>query len=394
MKNILTVASKEFLDTLRERRTLFMMVIVPILVFPLIFTLVNRLQTSVIEKEQQKRLITGIVNEDEQNTLILFLQQQEELDLLMLDDPLRLEELVRSDSLQAGVYIPAGFQQQIDAMSSGQVRVYFSGTRLTMRQRIENILNNYASLQLKDRMQAAGLEESFMNPVNKQLINVASTREMAGKLAGGFLPYLFVLFCFTGSMYPAIDLFTGEKERKTLETLLTSPVSRLEILIGKMIVIISTGLISAMLAIFGLFLSVQFTAGMPDIFGGVVGAILSLSFVLLMLVMLLPLTVFFAGVLVPITIYAKTFKEAQSIITPFTFLVIVPAVIGLLPGIELTAVTALIPIVNISLATKELLAGTAQLPLMLLTIFSLVAYAGISVMFCVRWFGKESNILR
>jgi sodium transport system permease protein len=197
-----------------------------------------------------------------------------------------------------------------------------------------------------------------------------------------------------GAMYPAIDLFTGEKERKTLETLLTTPASRLEILVGKMAVVVSSGLLSAVLAIVGLFVAVRTTAGMPDFFSGMISGMLSVSFVLLLLAMLIPLTIFFAGIMVPLTIYAKSFKEAQSILSPMTFLVIFPAVIGLMPGIELTTVTALIPIVNISLATKEIIAGTIQTPLLLITIISLIAYATISVLFCVRWFGKETHILR
>lgn len=394
MKNILTIASKEFLETFRDRRTLIKMVIIPILVFPLIFTLVNRLQTSVLEKEQQRRLLTGIVNLDGPNSLLTFLDNNPELQLQEMQDPAMIEQLVRQDSLQVGIVIQKGFQQEVEGQKSGKVTVYYSATKITMADRLEDILSAYSAGLLDQRIQAMGLEQAFLQPVDKQMVNVASSREMIGKLAGGFLPYLFVLFCFMGSMYPAIDLFTGEKERRTLETLLTSPVSRLEIMIGKMMVIVATGLMSALLAILGLFLAVQTTAGMPEMISGVVTSMLSVSFVIMMMAMLLPLTIFFAGIMIPITIYAKTFKEAQSIFTPFTFLVIIPAVIGLMPGIELTAVTAVIPIVNISLTTKEVLAGTIQMPLLLLTIFSLITYAAIAVLFSVRWFGKEANILR
>ncbi|MFO7977299.1 MAG: ABC transporter permease [Bacteroidales bacterium] len=394
MKNIFTIASKEFLETFRDRRTLVKMVLIPILIFPLIFTLVNSLQTSVLEKEQQRRLLTGIVNLDGPNSLVPFLESNPELHLQQMDDPALMEQLVREDSLQVGIVIQEGFEQQVNELGSGELTVFYSATKITMKDRLDQILEGYSSELLARRIMNQGLEPAFMHPVSKQMVNVASSREMVGKLAGGFLPYLFVLFCFMGAMYPAIDLFTGEKERKTLETLLTSPVSRLEIMVGKMMVIVATGIMSALLAILGLFLAVQVTAGMPEMISGIVESMLSLSFVLMMIAMLLPLTIFFAGIMIPIAIYSKTFKEAQSIFTPFTFLVIIPAVIGLMPGIELTAITAVIPIVNISLATKEILAGTIQLPLLALTFFSLVAYATIAVLFSVKWFGRESNILR
>lgn len=394
MKNIITIASKEFLDTLRDKRTLIMMVIIPILIFPLIFSLVTKLQRNVIEKEQSSSLVTGIINLDQDNELQQFLQAQSGLTIVPLQDRGQMEDLIRRDSLQIGVVIEKGFTENLESLKSGQVNVYYSETKLTIRQRFSGILSGYASEVLRERIVSQGLEESFIEPVKTEYINVASDQEVIGKLAGGFLPYLFVIFCFMGSMYPAIDLFTGEKERKTLETLLTTPVSRLDILVGKMAVVVSSGLLSAVLAILGLFVAVRTTAGMPDVFAGLVSGMLSVYFVLLLLLMLLPLTIFFAGIMVPMTIYAKSYKEAQSILSPMTFFVIFPAIIGLMPGIELTTVTALIPIVNISLATKEILAGTIQTPLLLITIISLIAYATISVLFCVRWFGKETHILR
>ncbi|MFW5759226.1 MAG: ABC transporter permease, partial [Bacteroidota bacterium] len=83
-----------------------------------------------------------------------------------------------------------------------------------------------------------------------------------------------------------------------------------------------------------------------------------------------------------------------SILTPLTFLIILPAAVGLIPGIEYNLVTALIPVVNITLATKEIIAGTIHIPYYLVTVFSLIGLAALSVLFCAKWFGKESNILR
>ena len=86
MKNIITIASKEFLDTLRDRRTLIMMIVVPILIFPLIFSLVNRLQTSVMQKEQERLLATGLINNDSENDLAVFLKTHPDLELVPLYD--------------------------------------------------------------------------------------------------------------------------------------------------------------------------------------------------------------------------------------------------------------------------------------------------------------------
>ena len=394
MKNILTIASKEFLDTLRDRRTLIMMIIVPILLFPIVFTLINRLQTSVLAKEQEKSLQVGLISHDADNDLVAFLEGREDMTIHYLEDAEEVTQKIRQDELQVGIVIEEGFSRQLELLQSGTVRVMYSAAKLTVKDRIDRILKVYVDQKLLSRVEGQGYDQSFMKPVELVPVNVASSQEVMGKLAGGFLPYIFVIFCFMGGMYPAIDLFTGEKERKTLETILTTPVSRLEILIGKMLVIVSSGILSAVLAILGLFVAFKLTADMPAMITGVVSDMLNIKFVLLTLLMLVPLTVFFAGVMVPITIYSKTFKEAQSMLTPFTFLIIFPAMVGLLPGIELTALTAIIPIVNISLATKEILADTIHLPFLLLTVVSLFTYASLAVGFCVKWFGNGSNVLR
>ncbi len=394
LKNIFTIFKKEALDTLRDKRTIIIMVLVPVLVFPIIFIATSKLQMSVMEKEQERTVKIGFVNQDQDERLEEFFRAQERMELIVMEDESELKDLVRNDSILYGLHIPEGFGAALEGSEPTSVNLYFSGTRITGKDRIDRILSDFEQEIVQQRLEEQGLTESFVKPFRTESVNVASGQEMIGKLAGGFLPYLFIIFCFTGAMYPAIDLFTGEKERRTMETLLTAPVSRIEILTGKMAVIALTGLISALLAVLGLFVGLQVSAGLPDFLMSVVMGILTVSFVVLLMVMLIPLCIFFAGLLVPLTIYAKTFKEAQSIVTPLTFLIIIPAALGLIPGIEYNAITAIIPIVNITLATKEIIAGTIYIPHYLITVFSLIGLAAISVVFCAKWFGKESNILR
>ena len=394
MNHIFTIIKKEILDTLRDRRTLIIMVLVPVLIFPLLFIALTRLQMSVMERDQVRLVRVGWVNNDSDRRLADFIEAQDRMELIEIEDAGILEQLIRSDSISYGLVVPEGFGKALDELMPTTLTLFFSGAQLHGKERIDRVLERFEQDLIGERLEQLALNESFIKPFHTKPVNIASEQEMIGKLAGGFLPYLFIIFCFTGAMYPAIDLFTGEKERRTLETLLTTPVSRLQILIGKMSVVSLTGIISAMLAIFGLFLGFQLTAGLPDAVMGVVMGILSIQFVLLLLLMLIPLTIFFSGVMIPLTIYAKTFKEAQSTLTPMTFMVIIPAAIAMVPGIEYNAITALIPIINITLATKEIIAGTIYFPHYLITVISLIGLASISVLFCAKWFGKESNILR
>ena len=217
---------------------------------------------------------------------------------------------------------------------------------------------------------------------------------MIGKLAGGFLPYIFIAFGFIGCMYPAIDLFTGEKERGTIETLLTTPVARWQILFGKMGVVVLSGLLASTFALLGLFLSIEvFDIVQDPQILNVIHGVLSPKFILMLFGLLFPLTVFFAGLMIPIAVYAKSFKEAQSIITPLNIIVVLPAMVGFFPGIELNIVTACIPIVNIVLATKELIAGTLDGGLVGLSFAVMIALAVLAVVVSYKRFDKETNVV-
>ena len=112
--------------------------------------------------------------------------------------------------------------------------VYFNATEMGMQDRAEQYLTIIQNNAKRKRCQELQINEAQLNPIIPSYVNVASDKEMIGKLAGGILPYIFIAFGFIGCMYPAIDLFTGEKERGTIETLLTTPVKRWQILFGKM----------------------------------------------------------------------------------------------------------------------------------------------------------------
>ena len=189
-------------------------------------------------------------------------------------------------------------------------------------------------------------------------------------------------------------MFTGEKERGTIETLLTTPVARWQILFGKMMVVVLSGLLASSAALFGLFISIEFmdVVDNKEILK-IVHEVLSPMFIVSMFSLLFPLTIFFAGVMIPIAVYAKTFKEAQSIITPLNIVMVLPAMVGFFPGIELNFVTACIPVVNVVLATKDLISGTLDFTYLVLSFSVMVVLAFIAVMISYRQFGKETNVV-
>lgn len=394
---IFTIFKKELKETLRDRRTLMMMLVIPILIFPIIINITSSVSSSFQEDAATKKIRIGIVESNKgflANELSQIPSSFGKKEIVKYTDTVSLLKDLKNDKIQLGSFVSAKFQMQLDSMIPAPIVLYFNATDLGMQERAQGYMSVIEQKMQVERFKKLNISKEKINPIVSEYRNIASDKEMIGKLAGGFLPYIFIAFCFMGCMYPAIDLFTGEKERGTIETLLTTPVPRWQILFGKMGVVVLSGLLAASAALFGLFMSIETLNGIDNAeLMAVVHSILSPSFIVLLYCLLIPLTVFFAGVMIPIAVYAKTFKEAQSIITPLNIVMVIPAMVGLFPGVELNGLTACIPVVNIVLSTKELIAGTLDPLLVALSFFVMTILAVLAVFISYRRFDKESNVV-
>lgn len=394
---IFTIFKKELKDTLRDRRTLIMMLVIPVAIFPIILSLFVTVSESFSKEAAEKTIEIGVVGAEDNyviKQLRLLPQELGKKHITVYKDTIELKAAIKADSIQVGIYPSTDLATSMQLKKPAGVIVFFNATELGMKERAEAYLGTIESIATQERYLDMEINAEEIQPLDISYSNIASSKEMIGKLAGGFLPYIFIAFGFIGCMYPAIDLFTGEKERGTIETLLTTPVARWQILFGKMGVVVLSGLLAATFALLGLFLSIEVLDIVkdPEILE-VIHGILSVKFILMLFGLLFPLTVFFAGMMIPIAVYAKSFKEAQSIITPLNILVVLPAMVGFFPGIELNAITACIPIVNIVLATKELIAGTLDAGLLGLSFAVMISLAVLAVVISYKRFDKETNVV-
>ena len=395
MKNILIIFQKELKDVLRDRRTLLAMMVFPLLLVPSILSISTSMQASQSEKAMNKMIKIAVIDNSNGSDFIKTLRFGNNIEVFDNVKEEDLKEFVKGDSLDGGVVISTTFDDAIKKGRSGVVEYYFNSTdEAEIKQRIESSFEFYRNGVLTDRLDSLGVDKSMMEPLKVIQKDVYTEEESLGKMIGGFMPYIFVLFCLMGAMYPAIDLFTGEKERGTMETILTVPANRLEILLGKMGVVVITGVISGLMAIIGMYAALKLNPDAPEFFINMINNTLKPLSVTLIILMLIPLTTFFGGAMIPLAIYAKSFKEAQSMIQPAVIIVIMPLVIAMLPGMELNIGTAFIPILNVALASKEIIAGTIDYGLLAVVFASLITFAGIGIALSIRQFGQESNILR
>jgi sodium transport system permease protein len=373
------------------------MLVIPILVFPITLNVFMEISNSFQESASAKTMKIGIAGDKSQS----YIQQLEAIPaaigpkkIIAFKDSAALRTAIEADEIQLGLLVPSNAKELSKQQQTITLNWLLDASEVGRSERAELYAASLKANAEAERLQNLGLRPEQIRPLVVNTVNCASDKKMVGQLAGGILPYIFIAFGFIGCMYPAIDLFTGEKERGTIETLLTVPVLRWKILIGKMMVVVCSGMLAASCALMGLFISIEFLdlADNKELLE-VIHSILTPYFILSMFALLLPLVIFFAGLMIPIAIYAKSFKEAQSIITPLNIIVVLPSMIGFFPGISLDFTTVCIPVINVVLATKALIAGTLTWPYFLCVFGIMCTLAAMAIAISHKQFGKERNLL-
>jgi len=395
---ISVVYRKELTEWLRDRRTLISTVLVPLLAFPILMVGITALATVMIgnaEKEIPKIMILG--GEDSPQLL----ERLHKLDKLeVVPYSVNWRDQISNKDIRAAVEIPKGFQAALTAGTAQTVDIYFYQGELKSSfgaDHLQKAIEEYRDSVVRDRLAAKNLPASVLTPFVIKQENVAPPEKVGGASVGGFIGYAVILLCLTGAMYPAIDLTAGEKERGTIETILSSPISRLDLVIGKFLLVFSASLASAILSVTSMGLSFA-ALGHSHVMqsSGEQSLNLNLGFasVVAVFFMALPLAVLFSAVLMTIALFAKTYKEAQSYLTPLTFLVVIPAVASVMPGVELTPKLALIPVLNTSLVCKEIITGTYHWNSIILIFSSTCVYALAAIFLAVKMFQREDVLFR
>ena len=398
------VFSKEIKELLRDRKTLFFMVALPLLLFPLIFGGVAYFSGKVIKEAQEKTLNYALIGAQYAPDFAQKIAERDDLLLVetsvLQDDEAGIRALVTTQTVDFVLVIPENFSNDIVAAGQLTLSLYLNDAGLNNAQRrINQVVDEIAVANQADAFARLGVSEEIqvglLDPILIEKISTADKREDLGEKIGGLVPYLVFILCLQGAMLPATDIGAGEKERGTLETLLISPIPRNQLVLGKFFTIAFAGVTSAMITVGSLFVwGVVMSQGMAiQLLTEFMGAISALDFVLMFL-MLIPVVAIFSAVLLSLSIYAKSFKEAQGYMTPLVFVVIVPIIIAMLPGIKLEGIYAWIPLTNVALAIKELIKGTMDYVALIPIFLSTTVIAGVLIAFCTYWFKQEKVLFR
>ncbi|MGB6483916.1 MAG: ABC transporter permease [Candidatus Acidiferrales bacterium] len=394
LHNSLIVYRKELRDTLRDKRTIRSMIIIPMIAFPLLYAGIIYFVSKTQGQAKNEKSAVMVQGGGDSPQVLAALRAFSEIDIQPYQDDAKQE--VDDKKIRALVVIPAGFDAAVASGKIEQVSInyYEDDEKSEMaKERLQKFFDDYKNRVARAALQAHGLSPSLLEPFTVDASNIAPPAKVGAAVLGGWIPYLIIILSFQGAMYPAMDLTAGEKERGTMETILTSPVSRTDLVIGKFLMVFTAAVVTAVLSLvsMGVLWSQRGKLGMGS---EALQITIDPSSVLAVIVLLLPLAVLFAAVLLAVALFAKSYREAQSYVSPLIFVVIAPAILGALPGVELNWKTALVPILNTSLVSKEIIGGSYPW-LMIAAIFGMTSvYAAIAIAWAVRMFNREDVLFR
>jgi sodium transport system permease protein len=415
---------KELREILRDRRTIITLVVMPLLIYPLLAIAFQRFLLTSISVEQDVEYVIGVESDlagrvlakqlaagdaevsrrgggsagDDNRKQIAGSQssragaeagphtsERPKLHYLIL--PLdHAEQLVAGSAIHLamlqqralsddhGLQTPMTWQLVYRAGSPpSEAALHF----------VESRLQAYNELGLNEQLERLGVAASMPAATKRRPIEFSGAPVFS---LAALIPLILVLMTVTGAVYPAIDLTAGERERGTLETLIAAPVPRLGLLLAKYVAVLTVAMLTALVNLVGMTITAHSTGLAASLFGG--GMTLGVIIKVLMLLGLF--AAFFSAILLALTSYARSFKEAQAYIIPLMLLCLVPGVICLMPGLEFTSWMAVTPLVNIVMLARDLLEGSVVTSLAVAAVCSTVFYVGAAIALAARIFGTDA----
>jgi sodium transport system permease protein len=393
---------KEVREVLRDKRTLMFMLLMPAVVMPALLFGYLSLAKNMARQESVKELRYAVVAADGAPLLKETLAAARGLQLLPAESEKAAREAIAAHQLDFALVLNgAGERDILEGRQPIVSLVYNTATVFDgVGKRVKPLLGEaYTKRMRAARLQLLSVDasaaEAINSPYTLAVFSTASERERMGETMGSLIPYLLLMLGLSASLAVAIDMGAGEKERGTLESLLLLPTSRANIVLAKFLIILSVGAICGTIGITSLGVCAGFMlhSAESQLLGSLLQDVGVLDFLQLALLML-PAYGILAALLLAVSFFARSHKEAASYGTQLMIFLIVPILVAMLPGMKLQGALALVPITNISLAIKELVKGTLTAGSFALVLGSTVAVAAALLALCIQWCKREAILFR
>ncbi len=426
------LCQKELRESLRDRRTLFTLVLMPILVYPLLSMALQRLVIGANTKSKpDPEFVLGVVNDETANKMREMLQEAQKVIDAGFVSPIsvvriadqkgsvdpksetnavepkkqQLEELPSFeivvsdlDTLAKGlrdghvdlvisklkielVTLDRGAVPSHEIQSEFRQNDFRSEAALAAIRRATQLLNDYQADLIRKRV-----DRKLPVAMTFKATGIAEKVDLSSSIAG-VIPLVLILMTITGAVYPAIDLTAGERERGTMEALIATPAPRFALLLSKYVAVVTVAVLTALANLFATWMTLSF--------GGLGQALFGKSgFSIWMLVQILPLLVifasFFSAILLALCSFARSFKEAQAYLIPVMLLSLGPGLVTLMPNVQFTTLLGIVPLLNILMLSRDIMTGQSSLVPAFAAVFSTIIYACATLVVASRLFGAEA----
>jgi sodium transport system permease protein len=386
------VFKKELKDIFRDRKTLIAAIVIPLILFPIIFGVMGKSMDKTT-KQVEDNLKIAIIDESGESSLSKFIKGQKNINII---ESTNLEEDIKSGKILLGLKIPKNFDENISKENITDLEITYDNSSQSsqlVQAAVTTYLEAYKQGVVQQRLAKRNISGDILNPIKVEFKTSVKESEGFGKLMMSLmLPLMLVIYTVTGPMGAALDLGAGEKERGTLEPLLTTQAGRMSLLWGKFLSITVMGLLTTIASLVGLFISMQQKGGL---FKGASGMDLGIAPVLLIGLVSLLLTMVFGALELSISIYARSYKEAQTYITPLTIISFVPTYATyMLDAKNIETFYFHIPLANAVCLLKEFIAGIYNYTHIGITFGWIIIYILTSVIFARYMFSREEVIFR
>ena len=392
---------KEIKHLFRDTKTIVQTVVVPTFITPLLIGAIFWYVGSIATEETKKTYEISVYSSADS----LLIDDLNDSDRLAITKEGSLEaviEAVTFDKSEIGLVFNDSFVDDLTSNNSAQLTIYSKDidTFSQAKSIVSNIVDDYEEIIRNDRLELLNLDENYVNPITINEEDLTTEEESAGSIFGALLALFFVMYVISGSMYPAIDLGAGEKERGTMETLISTNISSVDIIIGKMLSVTSSAILTATFSMLGfaipiLIIFLFYADSVNEYLFGLLSAIVNPVALIGVFVLIIPLSVFMGAFLLAISVYAKTPKEAGLLLGNVLIVFIIPCYVPLInPGLELDFVGALIPCYNLALITNNLIAGTVDWFLYSVALLSTIVYCIVAIYITYIMFDDENVIFR
>jgi ABC-2 type transport system permease protein/sodium transport system permease protein len=414
------LALKELRETLRDRRTIVTLVVMPLVLYPLLALVFQRFLVTSLTSQGVVEYVIGVDSthtrmqlEEHLRAGEALLQRQDVADTTrdasiddastklakqLLEPEIKIGELPSRDVaercvIDAVVHLAimprlGAAEADGDGLDRPQAWEIFyrSGSPASEAalRYVEQRLHAYGEAQLDLQLRELGVAADLPATSQRHALDFSGAPVFS---LAALIPLILVLMTVTGAVYPAIDLTAGERERGTLEMLIAAPVPRLGLLLAKYVAVLAVALLTALVNLTGMAITSHSTGLNTSLFGG---AGLSLPVVINVLLLLGLFAAFFSAVLLAITSCARSFKEAQAYIIPLMLLCLVPGVICLMPTLQFSGPLAVVPLVNIVLLARDLLEGSVVPLYATVAVISTLFYVLAALGLAARVFGTDA----